>query len=255
MTRARWPLVDAAQMRALDQHTIEALDVPGDVLMESAGRCVVDAVLARRQAGDPVLVVCGSGNNGGDGFVIARQLHQLGVRVRVALLADPNALRGDAIRNHARARAVGVEIEGARWRAPARGVIVDAIFGTGLSRAVAGVPASSIRRMNAARTNGQGGVQVVAVDLPSGLCADTGRVLGVAVEADATVAMGLPKLGLAIEPGRSCAGDIEIASSSTPGSSVSVRFPFRMNNGSTCTGKLLCRGTIMAVAPSVSSAA
>ena len=142
MTRAHWPLVDTAQMRALDQYTIETLDVPGDVLMESAGRAVVEVVLERLAPGDPVLVVCGSGNNGGDGLVIARQLHQLGVPVRVALLAEADALCGDAARNFARARDVGVEIEGARWRAPARGVLVDAIFGTGLSRAVAGMPAS-----------------------------------------------------------------------------------------------------------------
>ena len=74
MTRARWPLVDAAQMRALDRYTIEELGVPGDVLMESAGRAVAEVVLALRREAEPVCVVCGGGNNGGDGFVIARLL-------------------------------------------------------------------------------------------------------------------------------------------------------------------------------------
>jgi NAD(P)H-hydrate epimerase len=206
-----WPLVSAAHMQALDRHTIETLGIPGDLLMESAGRAVADAVLAVRAGDAPVLVVCGAGNNGGDGLVAARHLHQLGVPVRVALLGDAARLRGDAAANARRARAVGLIFEGERWRAPAAGVIVDAIFGTGLARDVSGVPAASIRRIDAAREAHPGAVQVVAVDLPSGLCADTGQVRGVAVRADVTVTLGLPKLGLALEPGRSHAGRVQVA--------------------------------------------
>ena len=99
-------------------------------------------------------------------------------------------------------------IRGASWRAPRRGVIVDAIFGTGLSRRVAGAAATSIRRINASRTPE---LRVVALDLPSGVCSDTGQELGAAVRADVTVSFGLPKLGLALEPGRSCAGRIQVA--------------------------------------------
>src|SRR5439155_24122473 len=127
MSRAAWPLVSAAQMRALDRHTIDELGVPGDVLMESAGRAVVQAVLALLSPGDSVLVVCGSGNNGGDGLVVARHLHALGVPVRASLLSE--RLSGDAGPQLARARAVGVPLEGKRWRPPAAGVIVDALFG------------------------------------------------------------------------------------------------------------------------------
>ena len=206
-----WPLVEAAQMRAMDRHTIETLGVPGDLLMESAGRAVVDAVLEQLGPHDPVVVVCGAGNNGGDGLVAARHLHLLGVPVRVALLAEPERLRGDAAANLQRAQAVGVEFEGPRWRAPQTGVLVDAILGTGLSRAVAGAPGASIRRINAARAARPGAVRVVAVDLPSGLCADTGLELGAAVEADLTVTLGLPKLGLTLEPGRSRAGRVRVA--------------------------------------------
>jgi NAD(P)H-hydrate epimerase len=209
MSRSGWPLVSAAQMRALDRHTIEELGVPGEVLMESAGRAVVPAVLAGLEPGDTVCVVCGPGNNGGDGLVVARHLHALGVPVRAALLAE--RLSGDAGAQLARARAAGVPIEGKRWRAPASGVIVDALFGTGLARALAGDARASVRRINAARSARPGAVRVVAVDLPSGLDADTGQVLGAAVAADATVTFGLPKLGLAFEPGRALAGRIRVA--------------------------------------------
>jgi hydroxyethylthiazole kinase-like uncharacterized protein yjeF len=208
-----WTLVGSAAMRALDAHTIETLGVPGDLLMESAGRAVAQAVLAELAGRAPaeVLVVCGAGNNGGDGLVVARHLHLLNVPVRAALLTDPRGLRGDAAANLKRARSAGVSVESGRWRAPTEGVIVDAIFGTGLARDVEGPAATTIRRINAARQARGAGLRVVAVDLPSGLCADTGRVLGVAVRADATVCMGLPKLGLALEPGRELAGRVWVA--------------------------------------------
>lgn len=201
-------------MQALDRHTIDELGIPGGILMESAGRAVVEIVLARYghvlsgRAGE-ALVVCGGGNNGGDGLVVARHLHQLGHRVRVALLTEPGRLRGDAAANHLRARAVGVAIEGADAALPARGVVVDAIFGTGLGRDVEGVPGEWIDRIVRARA--EGAVDVVAVDLPSGIDADTGEVLGRAVAADCTVTMASPKIGLALEPGRSLAGDVFVA--------------------------------------------
>lgn len=210
-----WPLVGAAEMRGLDRHTIDTLGVPGEVLMESAGRAVVGEVLAALEAlpmgaraGASVVVVCGSGNNGGDGLVVARHLHVLGVPVRAALLGDAKRLRGDAAANWKRARDAAIQIDGPRWRAPSCGVLVDAIFGTGLTRGVEGASASAIRRINRARGSR---VPVLAVDLPSGLCSDTGQVQGVAVEADVTVTIGLPKLGLALEPGRSLAGRVVVA--------------------------------------------
>jgi len=198
-------------MRALDRHTIDVLGVPGEVLMESAGRAVVQVVLECHRPGDPVVVVCGAGNNGGDGLVVARHLHLLGVTVRVALSVAPDRLGGDAASNLRRARAAGVPIEGERWRAPRSGVLVDALLGTGLSRDVSGAPAAAIRRINAARSARPGAVRVVAVDLPSGVCADTGRELGQSVRADVTVTIGLPKLGLALEPGRALSGRVRVA--------------------------------------------
>jgi len=206
-----WPLADAAAMRALDRHTIDALGVPGELLMESAGRAVAEVVLAWLPPGGEVLAVCGAGNNGGDGLVAARHLRAVGVPVRAALLEPAEGLQGDAAAAWRRAREAGVPLEGPGWRAPERGVIVDAVFGTGLSRPVAGAPAAAIRRIRQARERAGGALRVVAVDLPSGLCADTGRILGDAVAADATLAISLPKPGLALEPGRSLAGRIAVA--------------------------------------------
>jgi len=206
-----WRLYGATASRRLDRHAIEALGVPGDVLMESAGRAVCETVLAELRPGGRVLVVCGTGNNGGDGFVIARHLQLLGVPVRIALVGEEERLSVDAAVNLKRARAVDVAFEGARWRAPAAGVVVDAIFGTGLSRAVEGTAAAAIRRVNAGRVAHRDSIRVVAVDLPSGLCADTGQILGVAVHADVTVTIQAPKPALVLEPGAELAGRVVVA--------------------------------------------
>jgi NAD(P)H-hydrate epimerase len=207
----RWPLADTRTMRALDRHTIETLGVSGELLMEAAGRAVAERVLverrARGQRGDRVLVVCGAGNNGGDGFVVARLLHAEGVPLRVVLVGERRRLHGDAAANAARLEKAGVAIETGAPRTTGCGVAVDALFGTGLDRAVTGAAAVAIRRLRAARP----ALLVVSIDLPSGLDADTGQPLGVAVQADATVTIGVPKRGLALEPGRSLAGRIEVA--------------------------------------------
>jgi NAD(P)H-hydrate epimerase len=202
-----WPLVTAAEMRALDRHTIETLGVPGALLMELAGAAVARETDALRARDAAVWIFCGPGSNGGDGLVAARHLHLRGVPVRVVTVADPAAWRGDAADNARRLRALGVATL-AGDAAPDPGtVIVDAIFGTGLARDVEGPPAAAIRRIRAARP----ACRVLAVDLPSGLDADTGQPHGDAVAADVTVTIGLPKLGLALEPGRSLAGRVLVA--------------------------------------------
>jgi len=206
-----WPLVGAATMRSLDRHTIETLGIPDEILMEVAGRAVAECALELLGCGGEVVVVCGAGNNGGDGLVAARHLHLVGIPVRVALLGEERSLRGAAAANLKRAQRVGVRLDGPRWRAPGQGVLVDAVFGTGLARPVEKVAAAALRRINAARDAADGRVRVLAVDLPSGLCADTGAVLGIAVRADATLSIGLPKLGLCLEPGRSLAGRVRVA--------------------------------------------
>jgi len=202
-----WPLATAAEMRELDRHTIETLGVPAALLMEVAGAAVAREV-ERLRAGDaPVWVVCGSGSNGGDGLVAARHLHLRGAPVRLWPLEDPAVWRGESAANWRRAQALGIPLVGPRQRPEAGAVLVDAIFGTGLSRPVEGAAALAIRRLREARP----ACRVVAVDLPSGLDADTGQPLGDAVAADVTVTIGLPKLALALEPGRSLAGRIVVA--------------------------------------------
>ena len=212
MREAVWPLVSAAEMRALDAHTIGALGVPGDLLMESAGRAVAAEILALGGGSSRVIVACGRGNNGGDGLVVARHLHALGVEAAVWPVGAWTRAVGDAspeVRaNWERARAFGVPVVEALPTTAARVVVVDAIFGTGLSRPVAGPEASAIEGIAEAR---RAGARVVAIDVPSGLDADTGQALGALVEADVTVTIGLPKLGLALEPGRSAAGRIVVA--------------------------------------------
>ena len=207
-------VLSAAQMRAVDKAAIETLGVPGTVLMENAGRGVAEAIArARPVAGLDARIVCGVGQNGGDGFVIARHLANAGARVTVLLAAPRNKLAGDAalfaqvVERDARIVVRdGSSADAAQWRAMLEGaeVIVDAVFGTGLRSDVTGAPAAAILAMNATPA------LRVAVDLPSGLDADSGRERGVAVRADLTVTMGARKLGLVLDP-EAPVGRLEIA--------------------------------------------
>ncbi len=203
-----WPLVSAREMRALDQYTISSLGVPGELLMESAGRACVREILDERPGAGPIVVVAGTGNNGGDGFVIARHLSLLGVPAEVWLVGDRGRVAGDAAANLERLSPLGVRVRSDAPAPEGPTVVVDALFGTGLSRALADEPADAVGWIARARS---AGARVVAVDLPSGLDADTGQPLGVAVGADRTVTLGLPKRGLALEPGRSLAGHVRVA--------------------------------------------
>ena len=191
----------AEQVRALDHAVIHGLGVPGAALMETASRGVALAI--RRHHLDAArrgtVVVCGGGNNGGDGYAVARWLHGWGIDTAIWSLSPRSS--GDAAPMRAAALALGIpEVEGVEGA----GLVVDAIFGTGLTRDVSGEPAGAIRAITAC------GSPVVAVDLPSGLCSDTGAVRGVAVRADRTVTFGYLKLGLLGEPGADHAGVIDV---------------------------------------------
>ena len=208
-----WPVVSARRMRSLDHYTIENDGVAADVLMESAGRSVVDATLSfcastlSRPAAE-VLVVCGRGNNGGDGLVVARHLWQLGFAVRAATLVRAEELAPDAAVNWRRAQAVGVPLFVGSGPLPKEGVVIDALFGTGLSRELDGEAAEWVPRINRARSDR---LQVVSIDMPSGVQTETGQVLGCAIEADLTVALECAKSGLLLEPGRQHAGAVRVA--------------------------------------------
>jgi hydroxyethylthiazole kinase-like uncharacterized protein yjeF len=203
------PLLTAAEMRAADAAAISGLGVPSVILMENAGRGLAGIIRREVDAGDgarrdgDVAIVCGAGNNGGDGFVAARHLARAGVPVHVVLTAPPGAARGDAALNlTALQRMGGVAIaDGSGWttEAPWRNwfagaaVVVDAIFGTGFRGALEGVPAAAVAAMNAAAA------RKIAVDIPSGLNADTGRADGAVFRADVTATMGACKLGLFVD--------------------------------------------------------
>ncbi len=209
------PIATAELIRELDRRTIEEIGIPGVVLMENAGRGAVKILRERFDALEsaPVAVVCGGGNNGGDGFVMARTLVQGGIEAKVYLLSSADRVRGDArvyLDVLTRLEIPVVDL-GAEGEIPGRVVeewkgascIVDAIFGTGLSRPVEGRYRRAIEAIEAS------GRPVLAVDLPSGICSDTGRVLGAAVHARCTATFGLPKMGLLIHPGAAHAGIVE----------------------------------------------
>jgi NAD(P)H-hydrate epimerase len=208
------PLLGRAAVRALDRDAAERLGLPTLVLMENAGRGAYE-VIARRFPGalQRVAIIAGPGQNGGDGFVIARHLLQAGLAPRVLLIGSAASLRGDAAINHAVLLRLGAscsELRDAAQAAPIldamcadASLIVDALFGTGLDRALVEPHATVVQRMAAS------GVPVVALDLPSGIDADTGAVLGSAVAAALTVTFAAHKRGLHQHPGASHAGVLE----------------------------------------------
>ena len=209
-------LVTAAEMRALDAATIAA-GTPGHVLMERAGQGAVRVLLEcfprMRRKGRRVLVVAGKGNNGGDGFVVARLLRARGLVVEVVLLAKAAEVGGDAARNlkaWQRGRGRITEVTDANGlaelaRSATRAeLIVDAILGTGLNSPPRGLQAEAIELINAS------GVPVLAIDLPSGLDADTGQPLGSCVQAEATATFGFAKLGQAQYPGARLCGTLAV---------------------------------------------
>ncbi len=208
-------VLTAEEMRLLDRYTIDEIGVPGPVLMETAGRGVFrhlwDAYADRARSGHTV-VVCGPGNNGGDGFVVARCLANRGCRVTVVLVAARDRVRGDAaVHLDAYTAAGGPVIDATPdGGAAAAGVVtgadllVDAVLGTGLAREVRGRPAEAVAWINGADA------PVVAVDLPSGICSDTGRVLGAAVRASLTVTFAFPKRGHLLYPGAAHVGRLEV---------------------------------------------
>jgi ADP-dependent NAD(P)H-hydrate dehydratase / NAD(P)H-hydrate epimerase len=192
-------LYRAEQVRELDRYAIEELAIPGATLMERAGLAAFQALRRTWPAARRLSVVCGPGNNGGDGFVLARLAFAAGYTLRVGLLGDAAALRGDALAACERMRAAGLEAE-AYTSAILEGaeVIVDALFGTGLARDVQGAWAACITDMNASPA------PIIAMDIPSGLHADTGQVLGVGVSSAVCVSFIGLKQGLFTGAARDC---------------------------------------------------
>jgi NAD(P)H-hydrate epimerase len=209
------------EMRALDREAIEGFGIPEDLLMENAGEAAC-AVLGREVgvAGKSFVVVCGVGNNGGDGFVVARRLHAGGAAVNVIVVGDENRLRGAAMKNRQTLSRLPVKVDTLKEIAPlaadlaACDVVVDALLGTGLSRPVAGLQREVIDRIN------DSGKTVLSLDVPSGIHGDTGAVMSVAVRADLTVTFGLPKRGNLLWPGFGHCGKLYVSPLSFPPSMI-----------------------------------
>ena len=214
-------VLDTAQMRDADRRTIDEIGIPSIVLMENAGRAVAGAVEARFAPADRgrVTVLCGRGSNGGDGLVAARVLAERGAAVAVALLGRAAEVRGDARTNLDVARRLGLSVteapdapawDACRPRVEAADLVVDALVGTGLRAPLEGLLAAVAADVNAA------GRPVVAVDLPSGLSADTGACIGTCVTARVTVTLGAPKVPLVVSPAAERAGEMVVADIGIP---------------------------------------
>lgn len=208
-------IITAEQMREADRRTIAEIGIPGVVLMESAGRAVVSEILLRypHLAPGPVLVLCGKGNNGGDGLVVARTLLQRGWQVTTILLAEESSVGGDARIYLDILQRLGASLDFAPdlsraetllAQIPVPALIIDGLFGTGLTSPVSGHHAFAIEWMNRAVA------PKVAIDIPSGLDATSGAILGSVLYADLTVTFAAAKLGQIIYPGVNCCGELVV---------------------------------------------
>jgi NAD(P)H-hydrate epimerase len=211
--------VTQKQMRMIDEYMIGVLKIPGVLLMENAALGVIGRILKDFPDERPgVLVVCGLGNNGGDGFAIARGLLARGFDARVILIGDPGDLKGDALLNFEILGALGdvvtvvdtsEELDRAMEAEADTSIVVDALFGTGLTRAVGGIHLEAVRAIN------RMDAFCVSVDIPSGVSGDTGAVMGEAVRADATVTFQYPKIGHFVYPGKGYAGELDVVTIGT----------------------------------------
>jgi len=202
--------ISRARARAFDRFAMEDLGIPGLVLMENAARGIADCLDAFEGS---VAIACGPGNNGGDGFALARHLLVRGRTVRVHLVAPDHRFRADSDAgvNLAILRAMGTDVRNDIALHDVA-IVVDALFGTGLDRALTEPYLGAVRALNAASA------RCVAIDIPSGLDADTGSVHGAAVHADATVTMVAPKLGFTCGEGPAHTGSVHIVDIGVPAS-------------------------------------
>ncbi|MET0658058.1 MAG: NAD(P)H-hydrate epimerase, partial [Steroidobacteraceae bacterium] len=195
----------AAQMRAIDAFAAEKLGIPTYELMRRAGAGAFDHLRRLWPQARHVTVLCGAGNNGGDGYVVARLARLDGLQVQLISTADTSGLKGDAARAYGDFLAAGgTVVQPDIADLSASDVIVDGIFGTGITRVITGEPAQLIQRANAS------GVPVLALDIPSGLDADTGAVQGIAIHAQHTVSFAGLKLGFFVGQGPDHVGHLTV---------------------------------------------
>ncbi len=213
--------ITSQQMKEIDRRAIEEFGVPSLVLMENAGRGAAGVALdmVSDKTDKKVICVCGKGNNGGDGFVCARHLINNGIDTEIFLTGEPSGLKGDAKINFDILRKMKVKIrilksdkdlELFNERLKDAQLIIDAIFGIGLSGEIKEPYSKAIRTMNQCKKS------ILAIDVPSGLDASTGNILGVCIKARKTVSFGLPKTGFRENQGPSSTGELIIADISIP---------------------------------------
>jgi len=215
-------ILTSSEMQRIDRLTTEKYGVPSLTLMENAGRGVVEFLNARLKplAHHRIVILCGKGNNGGDGLVVARLLREQGLDPRVALFADPNVLRGDAAANYTRLVSSGPPeiIAGPEaWRAIVASLtnttlFIVALVGTGLAKPLEGFLLEVVRDINTRIP----GARVLAVDLPSGISADSGELIGEHVRADFCVTFTAPKIAHVFPPACECMGEWVVKQIGTP---------------------------------------
>ena len=221
-------LVTASEMREMDGMAINDVGIPGVVLMENAARSATKVFLDHFNPpdGSSIVILCGKGNNGGDGYVMARYLHEKGMDISVIIIGEKSAISGDALINLKIIDKLGLKIseitndevvQVVKDKVTKCGFIIDGLLGTGLNSPVRGMYKKVIEDVN------QSGKPVMSVDIPSGLNADTGQKMGAAVKADLTVTFGFPKLGQVVYPGAWLVGKLVNIDIGIPGS-VSNRF-------------------------------
>ena len=205
------------EMRSLDQYAIERLAMPQEILMENAGVSSYFVILNEFGIRDKkFVVICNIGNNGGDGFVVARKIHSNGGNVKVFILGDVKKFKGAAKTNFDIVSKLPIEIrhiesvESIKSDVLHCDAIVDAIFGTGLARNVEGLYRDVIQLIN------ESGKKVFSIDIPSGVNGNTGEIMGAAVKADYTITFGLPKIGNMLFPGHEHCGELYVSHISFP---------------------------------------
>ena len=208
------------EMRKLDELAIKEYGISHEILMENAGNAVYFLILSKLGVnGKNFVVVCGTGNNGGDGLVVARKIFSSGGKVKVFIVGNLEKLKGSAKINYERVTKMGIEVYNIKNDSDLTffsqaihncDIIIDAIFGTGLSREIKGIYEKVIKIMN------KSGKIIVSVDIPSGINGNNGKVMGVAVKATYTVTFGLPKLGNLLYPGYEYCGHLYVSHISFP---------------------------------------
>lgn len=214
----------AKEMQAIDRRAIEDIGIPSIALMENAGRESTRIILKKLQSAidKKIIVVCGKGNNGGDGFVIARQLFEKGARVRVILLGKIEEVKEDPAANAKILKNIGLEIHSAspeNWNSFQHhlrhaDLIVDAIFGVGLNKPADGFYKTVIEDLN------KSGKDIVAIDIPSGIDSDSGNLIGAHIQASQTIALALPKRSHLLYPSANAMGGVEAVDIGIPRQAV-----------------------------------